>query len=307
MLRKWCYAMYRENKPTHIGPYDHPDIYPGPRPASSFLYHNGKAHRIDESEHVPVEKQIVHYARGEDVSGSLAFSSSEQFTVEELLLSEGLSPIEERIPLLAYGSNVCLAQLRYKFSLNPDLSDFILYYRAEIVDTDVVAGSFLAPYGALPAVIAPVAGAKTEVWVTFVDRDQLALLNRTEGGYVLREHLGGKLTLKTGEHFERVYAYYYPHAYVREGSYVRFKDIPGASELPSMWQADLLNELKALLGYGGHREEFIHELRWNPDLRTKISTMLNGMDQTFDHPDWVVPNGFYTLNEMNRTQVKKRP
>ncbi|MFP3441135.1 hypothetical protein R0K18_25710, partial [Pantoea sp. SIMBA_133] len=107
-------------------------------------YHNGKAHRIDECEHVPVEKQIVHYARGEDVSGSLAFSSSEQFTVEELLLSEGLSPIEERIPLLAYGSNVCLAQLRYKFSLNPDLSDFILYYRAELKDTDVVAGAFLA-------------------------------------------------------------------------------------------------------------------------------------------------------------------
>ncbi|WP_347552344.1 hypothetical protein ABFG93_08595 [Pseudalkalibacillus hwajinpoensis] len=293
--------MYRENKPIHIGPYDHPDIYPGPRPSSSFLYHNGKAHRIDERVNVSVEKQIVHYARGEDVSGSLAFASTEQFTVEELLGTEGLSPIEDRIPLLAYGSNVCLAQLRYKFSLNPDLNDFILYYRAEITDTDVVAGSFLAPYGAIPAVIAPVPGAKTEVWVTFVDREQLELLNRTEGGYVLREHRHGKLTLKTGEHFERVYAYYYPHAYKRDGSFVRFIDIPGESTVTSMWQADLLNELKSMLGYGGHREEFIHELRWNDNLRSKISTMLSGMDETFDHPDWVEPNGFHTLNEMTRS------
>ncbi|TKD68695.1 hypothetical protein [Pseudalkalibacillus hwajinpoensis] len=299
--------MYRENKPTLIGPYDHPDIYPGPRPSSSFLYHKGKAHRIEEKENVPVEKQIVHYARGEDVSGSLAFSSSEQYTVEELVRKEGLTPIEDRIPLLAYGSNVCLAQLRYKFSLNPDLNDFILYYRAEITDTDVVAGSFLAPYGALPAVIAPVKGAKTEVWVTFVDREQLELLNRTEGSYVLREHQNGKLTLKTGEHFERVYAYYYPHAYLRQGSFVRFMDIPGESKLPSMWQADLLNELKSLIGYGGHREEFIHELRWNGSLRKKMTRMLKDLDETFDHPDWIEPNGFHTLKNMTRSQRKRRP
>ncbi len=299
--------MYRENKPIHIGPYDHPDIYPGPRPSSSFLYHDGSAHRIDEKENIPVEKQVVHYARGDEVSGSLAFSTAEQYTVEELLNNEGLSPIEDRIPLLAYGSNVCLAQLRYKFSLNPDLSDFILYFRAEIRDTDVVAGSFLAPYGALPAVIAPVDGAKVEVWVTFVDREQLELLNRTEGGYVLREHLNKKLTLKTGEEFERVYAYYYPHAYLRKGSLVRFTDIPGESKITSMWEADMLNELKAMLGYGGHREEFIHELRWNADLRTKVSTMLKGFDETFDHPDWVEPKGFHTLKEMTRSQMKRRP
>ena len=294
--------MYRENKPIHIGPYDHPDIYPGPRPSSSFLYHNGIAHRIEERENIPVEKQVVHYARGEEVSGSLAFSTPEQYTVEELLMTEGLSPIENRIPLLAYGSNVCLAQLRYKFSLNPDLSDFILYYRAELKDTDIVAGSFLAPYGALPAVIAPVDGAKVEVWVTFVDREQLELLNRTEGGYVLREHLNKKLTLKTGETFEKVYAYYYPHAYLREEAFVRFMDIPGESKVPSMWQADMLNELKAMLGYGGHREEFIHELRWNTDLRLKVSTMLEGLDVTFDHPDWVEPKGFHTLKEMKRSK-----
>lgn len=293
--------MYRENKPVHIGPYDHPDIYPGPRPSSSFVYHRGKAHRIDEEQDVPIEQQVVHYAKGEGVTGSLAFSTSTKITVEELLKEEGLSPIEDRIPLLAYGSNVCLAQLKYKFSLNPDLNDFILFFRADIQDTDVVVGSFLAPYGALPAVIAPVDGAITEVWVTFVEREQLELLNRTEGSYVLREHHNEKLTLKTGEHFERVYAYYYPHAFLREGNMVRFKDIPGESPLPSMWQADLINELKGLMGYGGHREEFIHELRWNSVLQSKVSTLLSGMDENFNHPDWVEPTGFHTLKEMKRT------
>ncbi|WP_270182444.1 hypothetical protein [Alkalihalobacillus sp. CinArs1] len=293
--------MYRENKPIHIGPYDHPDIYPGPRPSSSFVYHNGKAHRIDEQQNVPIEEQVVQYSMGEEVTGTLSFSSPTKLTVNELLKSEGLTSIEDRIPLLAYGSNVCLAQLKYKFSLNPDLNDFILFFRANIVDTDVVAGSFLAPYGALPAVIAPVTGAKTEVWVTFVEREQLELLNRTEGSYVLREHQGEKLMLTTGERFERVYAYYYPHALLREGSMVRFMDIPGQSPLPSMWQADLLNELKGLMGYEGHREEFIHELRWNSILQSKVSTLLAGMEEKFDHSDWVEPTGFHTLKEMKRS------
>jgi hypothetical protein len=62
-----------------------------------------------------------------------------------------------------------------------------------IKDTDVVYGSFLAPYGALPAIIAPVQGAETEVWVTFLEPDQLKQMNKTEGGYELREHTGGKV------------------------------------------------------------------------------------------------------------------
>lgn len=293
--------MYRESKPIHIGPYDHPDIYPGPRPSSSFVYHDGKAHRIDEVQNIPIEDQVVHYSMGNEVTGTLAFSAPSTMTVNELLKSEGLAPIEDRIPLLAYGSNVCLAQLRYKFSLNPDVNDFILFFRANIVDTDVVVGSFLAPYGALPAVIAPVSGAKTEVWVTFVEREQLELLNRTEGSYVLREHQHEKLALTTGERFERVYAYYYPHALLREGAMVRFMDIPGDSPLPSMWQADLLNELKGLMGYEGHREEFIHELRWNSVLQSKVSTFLTGMEEKFDHSDWVEPTGFHTLKEMKRS------
>ena len=32
--------MYTINKPLHLSPYDHPDIYPGPAPEKSYLYYN---------------------------------------------------------------------------------------------------------------------------------------------------------------------------------------------------------------------------------------------------------------------------
>ncbi|TLS38060.1 hypothetical protein [Pseudalkalibacillus caeni] len=293
--------MYRENKPADVGPYDHPDIYPGPRPSSSFIYHKGKAHRIIEEQGTKAEDLILHYSNAEDMLGTLAFASHDEISVREFLKRQSVESIGDRIPVLAYGSNVCLAQLQYKFSLNPDMSDLVIFYRATITDTDVVYGSFLSPYGALPAVIAPIEGAETEVWVTFVEREQLDLLNRTEGSYVLREHNKGKIKLANGEVFEKVYAYYYPHAYKKDGTYYRFKDIPGRSSLPSRWQADMLNDLKGLVAFEGHREEFIHNIRWKPTFHQRIGNFLEQFNETFDHPDWEVISSIDTVQKMKRS------
>ncbi|WP_456276024.1 hypothetical protein [Bacillus sp. AK128] len=278
--------MYRENKPLHISPYDHPDIYPGPRPWSSFLFYKGVAHRIEEQGE-SLEASVVHLAQSDQLFGSFLPSISTGMTVKDFLHHEGLTPLQKRIPVLAYGSNVCLAQLLYKANLNKNVSDLYICFRATIQDTEIVYGSFLAPYGAMPAIMAPHKGAETEVWVTFLEPEQLEHMNKTEGGYQLREHHLGKINMKVKEAVTRIYGYYCSKAFVYEDSQYRFPDIPGTSSLPAIWQADMLETLKNICHYKGTREEFIHLIRWNDVFRQKVGETLSQYEMLIDdHPDW---------------------
>lgn len=291
--------MYREQKPFDVSPYDHPDIYPGPRPTTSFLFWQGKAHRLEAEKGLPVEQHSIHFSNVDHVLGSLAFQSTDVKKVGDFMKNDGLS---SKVPVVAYGSNVCLAQLQYKFRLRPDEDDFMLCLKGKVVDSDIVYAPFLAPYGSLPAVIAPVKDAVSEVWVTFIEKKQLELINSTEKGYELREHSGKKVQLDTGEVFDKVYAYYVPRALLWNGKMRRFADIAGNSPLQAVWQSDMLNELKAAVDHRGTREEFIHLLRWDRTYRDYVEGYLESdCTYTFDHPDWQRVEMIATVADMKRS------
>ncbi|HET7578730.1 MAG TPA: hypothetical protein VFK33_05550 [Bacillales bacterium] len=292
--------MWRESKPYDLSPYDDPDIYPGSRPASSFIFYNGQAHRIEEHPETVVEECPVHVSHREGLLGTLPFSSREVLSVAEFLEKEKLAPVSERIPLLGYGSNVCLAQLAYKYGMTPEISDLIICLRATMRDSDIVYGSFLAPYGSLPAIIAPVEGAETEIWLTLVDQEQFDHMTSTEGGYELREHSGGKCVLQTGERFEKVYGYYKPRALKVDGKMKRFCDIPGTSPLNDAWEADMLNWLKEAVDFEGPRGQFIHKLRWDHSFHRKVNQALEQHETSFEHPDLEPTGDFRTIGNMKR-------
>ncbi len=293
--------MLREDKPLHLSPYDHPDIYPGPRPWSSFMFYKGVAHRIEEDSS-SFEESKLHISQSEHLYGSFLTSTSTQLSVQEFLSSIDEVPINERIPVLAYGSNVCLAQLLYKSSLNPNVSDLYLCFRAMIKDVDVIYGSFLAPYGALPAILAPVEGAETEVWVTLLDPKQLDHMSTTEGGYELKYYEGNKVKIFMKEQIQKVYAYHNSKALFYNQSFYRFTDIPGTSTLPSSWQADMLNMLQGVFSFGGAREEFIHLLRWNNSFREKFELFLSDLEVHIEHPEWKIAKDFQRIKELRYTK-----
>ncbi len=293
--------MYRNNKPIHLSPYDHPDIYPGPRPSSSFVFHNGQAHRLELKKGQPLEKSAIHLSANNEIAGSLVTAGFEQAELAAYLDRYNFPHLEDRVPVVAYGSNVCLAQLQYKFSLDPSLNDPFIAIRSTITDSDIVYGSFLAPYGALPAVIAPVKGAETEVWVTLVDRNQLELVNRTEASYELRKHTGKKVVLENGQIFDTLYAYYYPKALKWDGTMTRYKDIPGNSPLPSVWESDMINRLKDEMKFNGTREEFIHSLRWDIDFKFRVNELLKQSEELFNHPDWETSGELLTMYSIEST------
>lgn len=293
--------MYKESKPFDLSPYDDPDIYPGPRPASSFIFYRGQAHRIEEQQGISVENCTVDVAQRDGMLGTLAFSSTERVSVVDFLEKENLAPVEERIPLLGYGSNVCIAQLAYKFGMVQEISDLIICLRATMRDSDIVYGSFLAPYGSLPAIIAPVENAETEIWLTLVDREQFDHMTSTEGGYELREHNAGKCVLATGERFEKVYGYYKGNALSVNGEMRRFYDIPGESPLKAEWEADMLDWLKDAAGFAGTRKLFIHKLRWDHSFHREINELLRKHEILFEHKDLQPTNHFDIIGKMKRT------
>ncbi|KPB04915.1 hypothetical protein [Bacillus sp. CHD6a] len=82
----------------------------------------------------------------------------------------------------------------------------------------------------------------------------------------------------------------------------RFKDISGQSPLQSVWQSEMLNELKLAVGHRGTREEFIHLLRWDRSYRDHVEGFLEDeCTYAFDHPDWNTAEPILSIGEMKRS------
>lgn len=262
--------MYTFNKPLHLSPYDHPDIYPGPAPSYSFIYMNGTAYRLmgtGNPAHLTVE------------------INDRKVTLSQFLKEQKAIPLAERYPILSYGSNVCLAQLKYKYSLNPKLDDIVINLKGKLRDTDVLYSAYITKYGALPAMLGPMKGARCQVWLSLLDEQQLRHINSTESVYSIAAHHAQKLKLECGIKPSEFYAYYFDKALHMGGLHFRYPDIPcSGSRAREMWQAHML-ELMACQ-FRMPREPFIEMVRKNADFRRTVQKSLEDMADSVKHADW---------------------
>ena len=86
------------------------------------------------------------------------------------------------MPVVAYGSNAAPAQLAHKYR-GGSVSPVLPVVRARVTGLAVAFSAHMAGYGAVPATVLAAAGTTSTVSVTFVDTDQLELLDGTELGY----------------------------------------------------------------------------------------------------------------------------
>ena len=262
--------MYTHNKPLHLSPYDHPDIYPGPSPSSSFLYYKDQAYPLSGVQ--PLEKLQLNY-------------NSKKQPLDAFLEQLGAAPLSDRYPMLSYGSNVCLAQLKYKFHLNPQISDLTIHIRGRIWDTDVIYASYIAKYGALPATLGPMKGARCQVWLSFLDEKQFRLITQTESVYSIARHQAKKLVLDNGLTPSEFYAYFYPDAFTFGRGFFRFPDIPATNtRAQAVWEAHMLQQISNLLGMD--RDFFIKEVRNKTGFRKQVQEFLRLFSVPITHPDW---------------------
>jgi hypothetical protein len=214
-------------------PRDDGLVYPGAHPPFSFLLVGNEIERLD----------------GVDEHG---FDDDDQLAGR--LRALGAAPMARRQPVLAYGSNRSPAQLVSKFG-SGEVEPVIPVVRAELVGQSVVFSAAAAWYGSIPAALVVDRGATTEVAVTFLDDEQLAIMDETEGGHGRREldHAHHPLRLLSGDLLAPCQWYRSTRPVLTwDGLPIRLREIGSeGSELPARTQRELQAMLLELWRAGG--------------------------------------------------------
>ncbi|WP_105969323.1 hypothetical protein [Streptomyces geranii] len=160
--------------------------------------------------------------------------------------------LPDRVPVLAVGSNASPGQLRHKMA-EYDLHAPLPMTRARVTGIDVSVSAHVSLLGYVSASPVNAPGNVRELFVTWLDQDQLAVIDASEGvpvptGPYDRVWLPSPdvtVELESGERLPGVYAYVNRHGVLRDGS---------GSPRPHPGERQLLAEL--LGGSPGLRELF---------------------------------------------------
>ena len=117
---------------------------------------------------------------------------------------EGTGPLgllQDRVPVLAYGSNASPMQLArkfHRFARHESVAQRVIpVLRGQLVDFDVVYAAYISSYGSVTASLTRSPETVCQVFVTFLTREQLEWMHSTEGGYSFCR-LEGNLELDDG-------------------------------------------------------------------------------------------------------------
>lgn len=127
-------------------------------------------------------------------SGTL---TSEGWFPGDLALAEvGLDG--DRVPVVAVGSNASPGVMQVKLR-EQGVSQTVPFVRACVPDVETAFTAHVSPRGYIAAAPVRSVGAENSMWVSFLDADQLAVLDATEEPNYTREHICDPVTLATGE------------------------------------------------------------------------------------------------------------
>jgi hypothetical protein len=214
-------------------PRDHPLEYPGAIPDASFLYRGDSFHPLADA-----REECAGLRLGE---WQVVWNDGTREQLDDCLTRLSEAPTRDRTPVLAYGSNAAPAQLERKYGGDHDL---IPVARATLSGLDVVFAGKVASYGAVPATVVPSPSATVDVAVTFLDDQQLQVLDRTERTYERRRVTDGDaaLVLRSGERLGAFEVYVSEHGpLLIDGSARRLAAVRATgSELPEAGEPEVL-------------------------------------------------------------------
>ena len=133
--------------------------YPGKRCSTSYILHDDNVILLD------VTKSL----------GDSYLLDMDDMTLDKFL-SEHNTSLKNRVYVMGYGSNSCPAQLYDKFHIG-----IIPVIKGEISGYDVVYANHITKYGSIPATLYKSPFTIVEVWCTILTRDQLTIMNKSEG------------------------------------------------------------------------------------------------------------------------------
>lgn len=190
-------------------------------------------------------------------------------TLDTVLTDEGLAPIAERVPVLAVGSNASTAQLWRKFTtagIRP------IVPLTAVTVTGIMAGvsAHVSRPGYLPATPVADPEAVSDLFITWLDDEQLTAMDSTEPNYD-RVRLSPEypVNFPGGKAVDDCWLYVSTHGHLieRDGS-----PLPLAGqEILIMW---LLSEIPALVKVAGETPaEWVDHCQ-SPVIREQVRVML---------------------------------
>jgi hypothetical protein len=201
--------------------------------------------------------------------------------------------VEERTPVLGYGSNRAPEQLARKF---PEADEVIPVMHGWLDGFDVVYAAHLAHYGSLPAALIPEPDTRVAVSVLWLDNRQLERMHETEAlgrSYAYTRLDRVTLALEGGMELDSVYSYESKAGVMLDsGRPMALAAIAAQGrQLPALEQEDALAWLRDRLEPAADLDAFILGHVDDPTLRQSRQSRMRESARVFAYDHAVVIKG----------------
>ncbi len=180
---------------------------------------------------------------------------------------------EERVPMLAYGSNAAPEVLARKLALSDQP---VLVVPAWLDEFDVVYSAHISPYGAIPATLQRSPATKARVHVVYMTSAQVGLVSATEPNYEAALVEGAVCRLDDGETIADPSAYLSRHGcLLLDGSEVALAAVQASGRrFASLSEPEAIEHARAALCPDDSVEAFVLANVTDPDLSQARSAMM---------------------------------
>lgn len=180
---------------------------------------------------------------------------------------------EERIPMLAYGSNAAPEVLARKLALSDQP---VLVVPALLDDFDVVYSAHISPYGAIPATLQRSPSTRVAIHVVYMTSAQVGLVAATEPNYEAATVEGGVCHPSDGETIVDPRAYISRHGcLLREDSEVALAAVQASTRIfPSLTEPEAIEYVRSALCPDEDLDAFVLANVTDPDLSQSRTAQL---------------------------------
>jgi hypothetical protein len=181
--------------------------------------------------------------------------------------------LEERTPVLAYGSNAAPKVLSRKLALSDQP---VLVEPARLCGFDVVYSAHISPYGAIPATLQRSPGTEVRVHLIHMTRAQIGVISATEPNYEAELLEDIECRPEDGEELSEVSAYLSRHGCLLiDGSEVALAAVPATGRtLAAIAEAEAMELVRSLLCPDTDLESFVLANVTDPNLSQARSAQL---------------------------------
>jgi len=200
-----------------------------------------------------------------------------------------------RTPVLAIGSNRAPERLKQKFG--HAAHHVIPVQRARLHHFDVVYSAHITSYGAAPAMLQASPNTAVEIWVTWLDDEQLAIMHQTERGaanYHYAELPGVKLQMEDGRVERSAYAYVSTRGhYLHRGRALALADVPATGRrFAEARTGDALEHIRARVGASDlDADAFVVKLVDDANYRRGVTERIAEDAVPLQHPFRIIEEG----------------